>query len=109
MNKVKKEHKPPIVSSDVLNLFDVHKKRIELLKDNNQNNVDVANNISNYLVARNQTTEIIDDNNNQGIDGNNRSNVHVTEIIDVKSRILMSKLRVFMFLSTLIPVMLRWY
>ena len=35
------------------------------------------------MVACNQTTEIIDVDNNQGID-DNKSNVHVTEIIDVE-------------------------
>ena len=65
----------------------VHKNNKIKLKNNNQNNVDAANKISNYLVAcKNQTTEIIDVDNNQGIDDNNKSNVHVTEIIDVKSK-----------------------
>ena len=53
------------------------------LKDKNQNNIFAANNIFDYLVARNESTEIIDVDNNQGID-DNKSNVHVTEIIDVE-------------------------
>ena len=68
------------------NFFDVHENKKIKLKDNNQNNADAANNISNYLVACNQTTEIIDVDNNQGIDDDNKSNVHVTEIIDVNSK-----------------------
>ena len=75
-----------IVALDVHNLFHVHANNKIELKDNNQYNFDAANNISDYLVARNQTTEIIDVDNHQGIDGINKSNVHVTEIIDVDSK-----------------------
>ena len=66
--------------------FDVHENKNIKLKDNNQNNVDAANNISNYLVVRNQATEIIDVDNDQGIDDNNKSNVHITEMIDVETK-----------------------
>ena len=65
-------------------IFYIHKNNKIKLKGNNQNSVDAANNISNYLVVRNQTTEIIDDDNNQGIDAKNKSNAYVTEIIDVE-------------------------
>ena len=66
--------------------FDVHKNNKIKLKDNNQNNIDAANNTFDYLLARNQATEIIDDDNNQGIDDNNKSNVHVAQIIDAESK-----------------------
>ena len=96
-----------IVALDVHNLFHVHANNKIELKDNNENNVDSANNISNYLVACNKTTEIIDDDNNQGIDDNNKSNVHVTEIIDAESENIDVRIKRLMLLSTLKPFMLR--
>ena len=38
------------------------------------------------MLPRNKTTEIIDVDNNQGIDDDNKCNVHVPEIIDVESK-----------------------
>ena len=58
--KVKKERKSPVVSSDAHNSFDVHENSKIELKGNNQNNVDQANNITKYVIARNQSTEIVD-------------------------------------------------
>ena len=123
--KVKKERKSPLVPLGVPNLFYVHKnKKIKAkdnnqnsvdaaslhktnkikLKDNNQNNVVTANNIFNCLVAHNKTTEIIDVDNNQGIEDDNKCNVHVPVIIDVKSQNIDVELSVLMLVSTIIPL-----
>ena len=56
------------------------------LNDNNQNNDVQANNITEYLIARNQTTRIIDVDNNQGIGDNNKSKLDVPQIIDVETK-----------------------
>ena len=88
MIKVKKEHKSPIVSSDAHFFFSIHKKKKIELKDNNRNDDDQANSITEYLIARNQSTEVIDVDDYQGIDDNNKSKLDVPEIIDARTKII---------------------
>ena len=65
--------------------------------------------ISNYLLARNETTGIIEADNNEGIEDDNKCNVHVPDIIDVESKnIDVETKSIKMLMSTIIPFMLRW-
>ena len=106
MIEAEKERKSLIAPLDVPNFFDVHKNKKIKPKDNNQSLVDAssvhktnkiklkdsnqnygfaANSISDYLLACNKTTEIFDVDNNEGINDDNKWNVHVPEIVDADS------------------------